>query len=328
MVRSSSPALRPRALRCSIDCLFDRRDAGATLTAPTPLSACVPCPGLTKPSIAWPCGLAAATRPTPRRRPSPPPWPPWRFRPQAAAPAEAALAWLANPGRRRKRSDRRRPRRSRLGDGLGRARLARGVGRRLSRLEVRGPGRRRLDPGCQGPGLAAVAAVGARYVATGMVRADGTSSWVEPTAIQLLAIQAEGDAQHPRVGEAVRLLRNRAIPSGGWNYGNSVLLGAPLRPMVQSTGLALAALAGHPEADAEIRPALAYLLRNLSAATTTASMCYALIGLAGHAKRPRDAGEWLSAAAGRSLRDGAKPYALALTALAALGSDCPWYGGR
>jgi hypothetical protein len=149
--------------------------------------------------------------------------------------------------------------------------------------------------------------------------AEGTTSWVEPTAIQLLAMKAEGHAQHPRARDAVRLLRDRAVPSGGWNYGNTVVLGSPLRPSVQSTGLALAALAHRPEADAVVRPALAYLLRTLSATTTTASLGYALIGLAAHDRRPQDADAWLSAASARSLHDGANPYALALTALAALG---------
>ena len=155
--------------------------------------------------------------------------------------------------------------------------------------------------------------------------AEGSASWVEPTAIQLLALKASGLAGHPRCREAVRLLRNRAVPSGGWNCGNTVVFGTPLRAHVQPSGLALAALVGEPTAHAEVRGAVRYLDSTLSASTTIVSLSYALIGLAGHGERPSEADPWLAAACGRSLRREAPPYALALAALAALGRDCPWY---
>lgn len=155
--------------------------------------------------------------------------------------------------------------------------------------------------------------------------AEGTASWVEPTAIQLLALKAAGLQSHQRSREAVRLLRDRAVPSGGWNCGNRVVFGTPLRAHVQPTGLALAALVGQTSAEAEVCQAIGYLRKVLSPSTTTASLSFALIGLAGHGQRPRGADAWLAAACGRSLRDGAGPYALALAALAALGPDCPWY---
>ena len=43
----------------------------------------------------------------------------------------------------------------------------------------------------------------------------GTHSWVEPSAMALLAIARQGKADHPRAIEGVRLLLDRAIP-GGW----------------------------------------------------------------------------------------------------------------
>ena len=58
----------------------------------------------------------------------------------------------------------------------------------------------------------------------------GTHSWVEPTAMALLALGREGLAGHPRAREGVRVLRDRAIPGGGWNLGNPVVFGTPLRP--------------------------------------------------------------------------------------------------
>jgi hypothetical protein len=155
--------------------------------------------------------------------------------------------------------------------------------------------------------------------------ADGSASWVEPTAIQLLALKASDLQSHERSRAAVRLLRDRAVPSGGWNCGNNVVFGTPLRAHVQPTGLALAALVGEESAEAETRRAIGYLHKALSQSTTTASLSYALIGLAGHGQRPKPADGWLAAACGKSLREGAPPYALALAALAALGPDCPWY---
>lgn len=154
---------------------------------------------------------------------------------------------------------------------------------------------------------------------------DGSASWVEPTAIQLLALKAAGLQSHHRSRTAVQLLRDRAVPSGGWNCGNKVVFGTPLRAHVQPTGLALAALVGETSAEGEIRQAIGYLHKAISSSTTTASLSCALIGLAGHGGRPKPADAWLAAACAKSLRNGAPPYALALAALAALGPDCPWY---
>ncbi len=154
---------------------------------------------------------------------------------------------------------------------------------------------------------------------------ESTHSWVEPTAINLLALKRSGMADHPRSRAAVELLLDRMLPSGGWNYGNTKVLGNTLRPHVQPTGLALAALCGESGAAVHVRQALDYLKAALSETTTTASLCYGLIGAAAHGHRPAAAEEWLAAAVRRTLRQGASPYSLALTALARLGSDCPWF---
>jgi len=73
-----------------------------------------------------------------------------------------------------------------------------------------------------------------------------THSWVEPTATALLALAREGQAGHARSLEGVRVLRDRAIPGGGWNLGNPVVFGTTLRPLPGPTGLALLALASVP----------------------------------------------------------------------------------
>jgi len=154
---------------------------------------------------------------------------------------------------------------------------------------------------------------------------ESTHSWVEPTAINLLALKSSGKADHPRSREAVKLLLNRTLPAGGWNYGNTIILGNTLRPHVQPTGLTLAALHGEPDAEQQVQRSLDYLDRTLSARTTTASLCYGLIGASAHGRRPGAADRWLEAAWQRTLARDASPYKFALLALAHLGRDGPWF---
>jgi hypothetical protein len=145
----------------------------------------------------------------------------------------------------------------------------------------------------------------------------GTHSWVEPTAINVLALRSAGQAGHPRCREAVKLLLDRQLPEGGWNYGNTIVLGRVLRPHIQPTGLALAALAGETGIRAKVQPSLDYLHRVLSQRTPTASLCYALLGLAGHGLWPEAADNCLSSAWQRTQAGDGSPYHAALLALTA-----------
>ncbi len=58
----------------------------------------------------------------------------------------------------------------------------------------------------------------------------GTHSWLEPTAMAILAVCGDAGCDHPRVKQGLDLIRDRAIPGGGWNYGNNVVFGRALRP--------------------------------------------------------------------------------------------------
>ena len=152
---------------------------------------------------------------------------------------------------------------------------------------------------------------------------NGTYSWVEPTAIHTVALKAAGYASHTRTQEAMAMLVERLLPSGGCNYGNTVVLGQELRPHIQPTGLAMLALAGQADSDERIERSLDYLATNLSAETTSASLAYGLIGLAAHDRYPAGAANWLEAAYRHTMaRDGAA-YKLALLSLAALGVRLP-----
>ncbi len=69
-----------------------------------------------------------------------------------------------------------------------------------------------------------------------------TFGWVEPTAWALLALRLAGKDRDPRAEEGYRLLEDRCLPEGGWNYGNKVIYGSALIPFWDTTALAVMAL--------------------------------------------------------------------------------------
>jgi hypothetical protein len=152
----------------------------------------------------------------------------------------------------------------------------------------------------------------------------GTHSWIEPTAFSVLALKAAGHAQHARTREAVRLLVDRLLPTGGCNYGNTFVLGQKLLPHVQPTGICLLAIAGEEVADPRIARSINYLHQSLSETMAVTSLCYGLLGLIAHGERPKQAEAWLAGAYERECRRGRSSYKLALLALAAMEADSPF----
>lgn len=120
----------------------------------------------------------------------------------------------------------------------------------------------------------------------------GSHSWVIPTALTVLALRIAGQEHHDRVAEARRLLLDRQLDNGGWNYGNTVVFGQQLHPMPESTGVALTSLAGIASPD-EIAPSLAYLQSRVSTIRTPLSLSWSLLGLAAWGKNPPEAKHWL-----------------------------------
>jgi hypothetical protein len=124
-----------------------------------------------------------------------------------------------------------------------------------------------------------------------------THSWLEPTAMAILALCREGCQADPRVGQGVSLIVDRAIPSGGWNYGNNVVFGRALHPQPAPTGIALLALAIRgPHDCAVVPPAIDYLRRTLSSTRAAASVGWGVLGLKAHGACPREAESWLAEA--------------------------------
>lgn len=156
---------------------------------------------------------------------------------------------------------------------------------------------------------------------------EGTHSWLEPTAINLLALTNSGQGDHPRAREAARMLQDRLLPSGGCNYGNTVVFGQELRAHVQPTGMCLLALAGRSDLAVHVEPSIRYLQRELNERTAAASLSYGLLGLAAWQRALRASDEWLAAAAERTLKRDVSIYKLALLTLAAMGPACPLVPG-
>jgi hypothetical protein len=106
-----------------------------------------------------------------------------------------------------------------------------------------------------------------------------THSWIEPTVLSVIALKAAGYGRHDRVQEALRMILDRQLPHGGWNYGNTFVFGRELRPMPESTGSALTGLAGHVEMGVVAR-SLDYLRGEVNALRTPVSLGWGLLGLA------------------------------------------------
>lgn len=108
---------------------------------------------------------------------------------------------------------------------------------------------------------------------------DGTHSWIEPTALNVLALRVTGHAQHERVLEAIRMILDRQLPHGGWNYGSTYVFGKEHLPMPESTGAALTGLAGMVGQE-KVAQSLAYLQGEAARLRTPISLGWTLLGLA------------------------------------------------
>ena len=121
----------------------------------------------------------------------------------------------------------------------------------------------------------------------------GTYSWLEPTAVAILALRRGGRKSDARVSEGVRLIRDRAVATGGWNYGCGSAFGQPLRSQAGMTGLALLSLAGLLGYERSIENACRYLEGDLCTRRSERSLCWGLLGLRAWGREPAQAEQWL-----------------------------------
>jgi hypothetical protein len=104
-----------------------------------------------------------------------------------------------------------------------------------------------------------------------------------------MALRAAGcDKDQPRVAEAVRMLLDRQLPDGGWNYGNTVVFGQKLYPMPDMTGMALSALSGLVSY-VDVAKSVEYLRAEAPGLRTPFSLGWCLLGLGSWGSRPSEA---------------------------------------
>ncbi|HEY3964130.1 MAG TPA: hypothetical protein VGM05_06210 [Planctomycetaceae bacterium] len=130
-----------------------------------------------------------------------------------------------------------------------------------------------------------------------------THSWLEPTALAVLSLKRAGLAEHVRTLDGQRLIRDRVIRTGGWNYGNSAVFGTDLQPQPAPTGLALLALSGIEDAESPlVTQSCEYLEAILPTTRAPQSLCYGTLALTAWNRRPHGADDWLRAAHDRAAR--------------------------
>jgi hypothetical protein len=119
---------------------------------------------------------------------------------------------------------------------------------------------------------------------------DGTFSWVEPTAYCLLALKKarrEGiRVDQTRIQDGEALLLDRCGLAGGWNYGNSNMLGQELPSYIPTTALGVLALQDRSDHDA-VRVSVDYLERDALSERSSLALSLAAMAL-GVLDRPRD----------------------------------------
>jgi len=144
----------------------------------------------------------------------------------------------------------------------------------------------------------------------------GTHSWVEPTAYAILALRAVGLRNHQRTREGIRLLYDRVLPDGGWNYGNKRVLKKTLEAISAPTAIALTALTGESRNES-IDHSISYISRKLTELNVPLSLAWIVIGLTAWKQRPRSADRRLMDCADRWSSQSSLPLEDALLLLAA-----------
>jgi len=133
---------------------------------------------------------------------------------------------------------------------------------------------------------------------------EDTHSWVEPTSLAMIALRVTGCGGDKRIAEGVRLLLDRQLSRGGWNYGNTTVFGTELAALPESTGLALAALPRLADKQ-DVSRSIARLKDTIKTLTTPFSLGWAILGLSAWGERPRDANALIDRCLKRQDRYGA-----------------------
>jgi hypothetical protein len=199
-------------------------------------------------------------------------------------------------------------------------------------MVLRSPAPARRTPDLNALVSAILAGEGVRFGRTWINRQDnrlsgwpwhgGTSNWVEPTAWCAIALKTNATAAGPlaadRLTQADRLLADRCCLSGGWNYGNSNMLGKELPPYVPSSAVALLALQDR-RALPEVARSINWLAANWYTEPSAGALSLAMIAIRVFGR----SADGLERALGAHLADADSPGNLAVCGL-----TCYALGGR
>ena len=111
----------------------------------------------------------------------------------------------------------------------------------------------------------------------------GSASWVIPTAFSIIAIEQftvcnRSEESEKRIHLGVEMLLDRACVDGGWNSGNSLVYGVPLRPHVEATAIALLALQDEQRTEM-IQKSLSWLRQNAASVDSVSSLAWCILSL-------------------------------------------------
>ena len=147
----------------------------------------------------------------------------------------------------------------------------------------------------------------------------GTTCWVEPTALAVFAFERY-DRQLDRVRQGVKLLLDRQLPHGGWNFGNTLVYGTELLPSEEYVGVALTGLAGHCD-ESQVTQSIAFIEGRLAKIRTPLALGWGVLGLAAWGRRPAFADQAIAECLDRQKQLGA--FDTSHLALLLLASHCP-----
>ena len=111
----------------------------------------------------------------------------------------------------------------------------------------------------------------------------GSASWVIPTAFSIIAIEQftvcnRSEESEKRIHLGVEMLLDRECVDGGWNSGNSLVYGVPLRPHVEATAIALLALQDEQRTEM-VQKSLSWLRQNAASIDSVSSLAWCILSL-------------------------------------------------
>ena len=111
----------------------------------------------------------------------------------------------------------------------------------------------------------------------------GSASWVIPTAFSIIAIEQftvcnRSEESEKRIHLGVEMLLDRECVDGGWNSGNSLVYGVPLRPHVEATAIALLALQDEQRTET-VKKSLSWLRQNAASMDSVSSLAWCILSL-------------------------------------------------